>query len=335
MFAKDFCKKMKPRIFKNLDVQSRFDQDGYVVIDFISPGEAKIIEDKFYELHRDLPKGFYSAAFNSDEVFKQEIFEHTNKVLQRAIDDNFENYKKLGSTFLCKAPGKEGKVDVHQDWTTVDESKYYSATIWVPMLDTTEENGALRVVPGSHLFFDYYRSNNIPVAYRNNERLLWDNMITEPMKAGQAFILNHAVIHGSSPNLTNKERLVVAYGIAPKDAPLLFYHKQVHDPTDKVEKFDMPDDFFQRYYNAGERPLFGNSVKVFDYPVPAAGKEELIELIRKEREIRNLPFISEVESEISTRALKQEEWVDDRNFLQKYSLPNIIAELKKKILQKD
>ncbi len=272
---------MKPRIFKDLETQSRFDRDGYVIIDFISSKDAQIIAEKFYELHPNLPKGFYSAAFNPDEEFKREIFEHTEKVLQKALDEKFEHYKKLGSTFLCKSPGLEGKVNVHQDWTTVDESKFYSATIWVPMLDTSEENGALRVLPGSHLFFDYYRSNNIPVAYRGNEALLWENMLTAPMKAGQAFILNHAVIHGSSPNLTNKERLVVAYAIAPKDAKLMFYHKNANDKTDKIEKFEMPDDFFQRYYNCGERPLFGDMVKEFDYPVPAESKERIVELIEK------------------------------------------------------
>jgi len=333
MFVTDSFAKMKPRIFKNPEIQHRFDTDGYVVIDFISADEAKLIEAKFYELHSSLPKGFYSAAFTPDENFKQEIFEHTNKVLQKAIDDNFEHYKTLGSTFLCKAPGPEGKVNVHQDWTCVDESKFYSATIWVPMLDTTEENGALRVLPGSHLFFNYYRSNNIPVFYRNNQPLLWESMITEPMKAGQAFVLNHAVIHGSSPNLTSKERLVVAFAVAPKDAPLVFYHKEVNDPSTKVEKFDMPDDFFQRYYNAGERPLFGTLVETLDHPVPETSRKELLQLINTERTKRNLPPVVDAEAGTTTVAPEKEPWVDERSFFEKYSPNNIIAELRKRILQ--
>ena len=322
---------MKPRIFKNPEIQDRFDRDGFIVIDFISREQAKVIATKFYDLHQNLPKGFYSAAFNPDEEFKQEIFSHTNTILQKAIDENFENYKKLGSTFLCKAPGKEGKVNVHQDWTAVDESEFYSATIWVPMEDTSEENGALRVLPGSHLFFDYYRSNNIPVAYRNNEQLLWDSMVTVPMKAGQAFILNHAVIHGSSPNLTNKERLVVAYGIAPKDAPLVFYHKEAGDPSDRIEKFDMPNDFFQRYYNAGERPLFGTSEKIFDYPVPAVSKSDLAKMIEKERKIRNLPLLTDPANTRPPNAQTQESLKDKSGILKKYTSLNFIRELKEKV----
>ncbi len=277
---------MKPRIFKDIETQAKFDRDGYVLIDFISPEEAKIIAEKFYEFHDDLPKGFYSAAFSADEKYKQDIFVHTEKYFQNAVNEKFQDYKILGSTFLCKATGDDGKVGVHQDWTVTDESKYYSATVWVPTLDTTEENGALRVIPGSHLFFNDYRSNNIPVSYRGNESLLWENMITVPMRAGQAFILNHAVIHGSSPNHTNRERLAIAYGLVPKEADLIFYHKNVNEKSDRVEKFEMPDDFFQRYYNLGERPLFGNVVEEFEYPVPVVSRQKIKQLINDEKRKR-------------------------------------------------
>jgi ectoine hydroxylase-related dioxygenase (phytanoyl-CoA dioxygenase family) len=279
---------VKPAIFKDKATQERFDRDGYVVIDFISPADASTIAEKFYELHGDLPKGFYSAAFNPDDEFKQEIFAHTEKIFQNVVDEKFKDFKKLGSTFLCKAPGEIGKVAVHQDWTVVDESKYYSATIWVPTVDTTAENGALRVLPGSHLFFDAYRGPNIPFCYKGKEELVWENMITVPMKAGQAFVLNHAVIHGSSSNTTDKERLAIAYGLIPKEASLMYYHKDAKGESDKVEKFDMPDDFFQRYYNVGERPLFGKVVEEFNYPAPVASSLKITHLIEQEKRKRKM-----------------------------------------------
>eukprot|EP01034_Spumella_vulgaris_P003449 gene3449-4439_t len=250
---------MKARIFKDERVQEKFDEDGYVVIDFIAAEEARNIAEKFYELHREVPGGFYSAAFSSDDAFKQDIYAHTQAVFANVVDAHFFDYKILGSTFLCKAPGAAGRVGVHQDWTVVDESRFFSATIWVPAVDVNEHNGALRVLPGSHRFFDAYRSNNIPLSYQGSETLLWDNMITVPMRAGQAFILNHAVIHASAPNTTDQERLAIAYGVVPKAAKLMYYHKNADEPGHKIEKFDMPDDFFQRYYNIGQRPLFGES----------------------------------------------------------------------------
>ena len=283
---------MKVGIFKDKELQARFDRDGYVVMDFISAEAGAHIAEKFYELHKDLPKGFYSAAFSSDDAFKQAIYDHTQRVVEEAVNEHFHDYKVLGSTFLCKAPGEEGKVNVHQDWTVVDESVHSSMTVWIPTLDTTEENGTLRVLPGSHLFFDHYRSNNIPVGYKGSEQLLWENMLTVPMRAGQAFVLNHAVIHASSPNLSDRERLVVAYGLVHKDAQLLYYHRNADDPGGPVEKFRMPDDFFQRYYNIGQRPLFGEVLETFDYPVQAVPTDTLRRWVERERAARGLPLLS-------------------------------------------
>lgn len=279
---------MAESIFKDTYLQKRFDEDGYVVFDFISALQTQQIADKFYEIHLQIPEGFYADAYNSDDKLKEEIFRHTDKIIQPTLESFFENYKKLGATFLCKAPGENGKVGVHQDWTIVDEAKYFSATIWIPLQDVDENNGALRVIPGSHLFFDAVRSNNIPYSYRGNESFLWENMITVPMKLGQAFVLNHAVIHGSSPNLTNKERLVIAYGLTHKDASLVFYHKEKNEQSDTIEKYEMPDDFFQRYYNVGQRPEFGKLVEKMCYAARVYSLKELKQFIHREYTKRRL-----------------------------------------------
>jgi len=279
-------------IFKNPSIQAQFNEDGYVVIDFISEELAQSLTSYFYELHKTPPKGFYAEAYNPNQDTKNHLFSLSDKILETALTANFCNFKKLGCTYLCKAPGEEGKVNVHQDWSVVDEPSYYSVTVWIPLSDVGENNGALRVLPGSHKFFNAYRSNNIPVSYKGNEQLLWDNMITVPMKAGQAFVLNHAVIHASAANTTPKERLVLAYGMVPADAHLVFYHKEKNDPLAPVEKYSMPDDFFQRYYNVGERPHFGNLVEQFPYSVPALPTAKIIELIEREYTPRNLPVHS-------------------------------------------
>ena len=275
----------KPAFFRDETVQAKFDRNGYVVIDFISAEAAGVIARKFYELHQQIPGGFYSAAFNPDDNFRKEIFDHTEKIFQRALEENFQHIKKLGATFLCKAKGEAGKVNVHQDWMVVDEKKFSSATVWVPVLDTNEENGTLRVLPGSHLFFDEFRSNNIPVCYDQHKELIWENMITVPVKAGQAFVLNHAVIHGSSANQTNQERLVIAYGVTSENAPLLFYYQNADAKNNRVEKFEMPDDFFLQYHNAPHRPLFGRMTEEFNYPVNSISRKKMELLIKKSKSI--------------------------------------------------
>jgi hypothetical protein len=53
----------------------------------------------------------------------------------------------------------------------------------------------------------------------------------------------------------------------------------------------MPDDFFLRYYNIGERPLFGNKVDEFDYEVPVVSRARIYEMIQNEKQKRrNIPY---------------------------------------------
>lgn len=282
---------MKQPFFKDSSIQQQFDRDGYVVVDFTTKEMVEKIAALFYNQHTEIPTGFFIEVSNPDNEANFRLFMQMDELLADAMERTFVNYKKLGSTFLCKAPGIDGKVNVHQDWTAVDETKYTTATIWIPTQDVDESNGALRVLPGSHLFFDKYRSNYIPVSYSGSEQLLWDNMLTVPMKAGQAFILNHAVLHASSPNLTNRERLIIAYGITSANAPLRFYFRNKDAIDNKVEQFDMPDDFFLRYNNIGERPLIGNKVDEFDYPVPVVPTQQIEQMIIKEWEQRqHLPY---------------------------------------------
>ena len=57
--------------------------------------------------------------------------------------------------------------------------------------------------------------------------------------------------------------------------------------NNKVEQFEMPDDFLLRYHNLGERPLIGKKVAEFDYQVPAIDTTEISQMIENERSKRN------------------------------------------------
>ncbi|MBS1618515.1 MAG: phytanoyl-CoA dioxygenase family protein [Bacteroidetes bacterium] len=281
------------QIFRDPVHQELFERDGYVVIDLTSADTVQEIARQFYNINESVPSGFSSGATIADQQVKDKLFADMDAALQADMDRAFIHYKKLGSTFLCKAPGENSKVNVHQDWSVVDEKRYASATVWIPTQAVDEHNGALRVLPGSHLFFDKYRNNNIPISYRGSEEMLWENMFIVPMKPGQAFILNHAVLHASPPNMTDKERLVIAYGITSAEAGLAFYYKAA-TPGSPVEKYLMPDDFFLRYHNIGERPLFGDKVQEFPYEVPAVSGEEIYRMIQAEKEKRrNIPYFRE------------------------------------------
>lgn len=260
---------MMTPIFNDSKLQQQFDRDGYVVVPFLKQDDINSLTSLFYELHKQVPENFYSTTFSASPEFKQQINAQTEKAFESKVGEVFTDVKKLGSSFLCKAPGQGGKMPVHQDWTVVDEPNFCSVTIWVPLVDTDEKNGAIRVLPGSHKFTNTLRAPTLPSEYTNVQDDIWAQMKLLPMKAGEAFIFNHAVLHASSANTTAKERLAITYGLVPAKAQLMLYHL---NENQKLEKYLMPDDMFQRYHNIGERPEFGEKVDEFAYEVkPMSG----------------------------------------------------------------
>ncbi|HXH19831.1 MAG TPA: phytanoyl-CoA dioxygenase family protein, partial [Chitinophagales bacterium] len=225
------------------------------------------------------------TTFSDNIDFKKSITDFAERIYASKVESLFQDFKKLGSSFLCKSPGAESKMPVHQDWTVVDESKYYSVTIWVPLVDTDESNGAIRVLRGSHKFTSTLRSPNMPGEYENVRDEIWNAMETLPLRAGEAFIFNHALIHASSPNTTSRERLAITYGLVPKEAQLFLYLK---NESGRVEKYKMPDDMFPRYHNIGQRPSFGEKLEEFDYAVKQVSSLKLHHLLTKSRRERNM-----------------------------------------------
>ena len=273
------------RIFTDNKLQQQFDRDGYVVVPFLNEEQVKGLSALFYDMHKEVPGNFYSSTFNASPEFKQRINEQAEKAFGPQADAIFTGIKKLGSSYLCKAPGQYSKMPVHQDWTVVDESKFESVTIWVPLVDTNEKNGAIRVLPGSHKFTNTLRTPNLVSEYANLSDEIWNEMEPLPMKAGEAFIFNHALLHASSPNTTNKERLAITYGIVSSEAQLMLYHL---NEKKSLEKYLMPDDMFQRYYNIGERPMFGEKVDEFSYTVKPISSLKLHFLITKAKRGRKM-----------------------------------------------
>ncbi len=51
---------------------------------------------------------------------------------------------------------------IHQNWTFVDEDKFTSVSVWVPLCDVSRFNGTLEVVPKTHNTLTKYRSPSIP-----------------------------------------------------------------------------------------------------------------------------------------------------------------------------
>jgi hypothetical protein len=161
-----------------------------------------------------------------------------------------QDYRIMWANFLAKEPNAH-RVPLHVDWTFLDEDRFSSVTVWCPLADTDETNGALGVVAGSHRRVDFVRAVNVP-CYDECERIaseLGDHRVI-PLEAGRAIVMDNRTIHFSTPNERGAPRLVAAAVLGPTECELHHYWR---DPQDRLLRFEL-DRSFYLHYDVGQPP---------------------------------------------------------------------------------
>ncbi len=206
---------------KQLDEQLL--KDGYVVVPFLDEKRVKELFEFFYAHHANEIPGFYATAHSIDIPFRKKMNEQIKTVFEEPIKTFFNNCKPLGGSYVVKSKSQEERLHPHQDWNIVNENEFRSFNIWVPLVDLNEENGAIRVVPGSHLWVNNFRGPNIPDYFSNYNETIWQHMQTLNMNAGEALIYDHRLFHSSFANKTDNLRIATVFGIIPDEAQMFYY----------------------------------------------------------------------------------------------------------------
>ncbi|MCY3923518.1 MAG: phytanoyl-CoA dioxygenase family protein [Chloroflexi bacterium] len=205
----------------------QYNDKGYVFpIDIFSQSEIETIRGYFDEL---LPKAL-EAGWNSYELtnWHKHCQGVWDIVTDRRILDIMEDM--LGDTvilrhshFFAKLPGDGMRVSWHQDasYWPITPSKVVSA--WLAIDDSDVGNGAMQVIPGSHL--------KAQVEFRDSdadEHNVLNQTVEDPeqhgdppvaleLKAGQISLHSDWVLHGSDPNESKRRRCGLAMRYLSKD----------------------------------------------------------------------------------------------------------------------
>lgn len=139
-----------------------------------------------------------------------------------------------GSLVLCKYPRDPAFIAWHQDNYYSNLHLTPSLTAWIALLDSTAENGCMRVVPGSH------REGLLPHEEKGNANNLLKqgqeiqvavnetDAVEVELRAGEMSLHHSAIIHGSRPNRSDTKRLgfvvrfvTSAYDLASQQTPFI------------------------------------------------------------------------------------------------------------------
>lgn len=192
----------------------KIDEDGFVIFhDLIEPEWLEQLRDAFEELsekegfaagkevHKEQGVRRLSDLMNKGEVFDL-VYTHP-KILAAA-------YYVLGRelhlySFNARDAKKgEGNQGLHADWAErqLEEPYHVVNAIWI--LDDFElDNGATRVVPGSHLL------KGLPRDYMENTSAAHPDEVLAVCPAGSVIFCNSHIWHGGTTNQSGKIRRVL------------------------------------------------------------------------------------------------------------------------------
>lgn len=278
-------------LFRDPQIQQKFDHDGCVKIPLLSEEEVKNLKEYYLSLHHDHIEdyGFHISLENKSSDYRNGIFKKLFETIMPKLDPLLINYKTFTASYVIKEAGLQNIVPPHQDWSFVDETEFSSATVWIPLMDVNKNNGALGVIKGSHRIFNYPRSSPSPQA----KSLLSDHVFNLfpyveviEMKAGEALVFNNKTIHASPPNISGITRIAAGIGITNKDSQLRHYF-QLPGMEEKIEVYEVEPSFFPEYnnskmsayYNSGEKPTELKNIESLYKTFPSYSKEEIVELV--------------------------------------------------------
>jgi len=272
-------------VFRDEALKKTIHDDGYAILDMLSDEEVNRLLDLYGQTHKlsNESGGMFYGLYSMDLDYRRQVHEEIRTILSRALDGLFHDYKNIVNFFITKLPGPKSELNIHQDMTSLDESKYSPLSLWIPLHDVNEENGALCLVPRSHRFFSPYRSISFETPYGSLTQDIMPYLRPIILKKGQALCFDPRLLHHSLPNMSSAPRLAVVAGVFPKEADLITCFKEP-SPEAQIELLHQPEDFLLTntnfYMFCTDRPKTGDRIGFVGKPMAPLSSKKFAQLCK-------------------------------------------------------
>lgn len=236
--------------------------DGYSRLGpFLDEGECLELRAAFDEAMRRFGQPLGDAWFPTillpDPRVRAYITEAVGRIVLPRLAEvvNLELLEPVRMDYSVKPPGPASELGPHQDFSIVDERRWTSLYLWVPLIDTDATNGTLNVLPGSHRFTNRVRSRHVPARFDPVLGEVEAASTRLDSRAGELVLMTSGVVHFSRPNRSDELRLAAHGILKPVAAPLLFYYADDDTPDGWAEVFEVGiDDYIDLTLNGRPGP---------------------------------------------------------------------------------
>ncbi|NVK65750.1 MAG: phytanoyl-CoA dioxygenase family protein [Flavobacteriales bacterium] len=288
-------KPVKHVVFQDDKLAEKIHTKGFSTFQGLSEEQLQQLNDLFNREHSfDVKEGgmFYSM-YSRDKEYRKRVHEKIGEILKPTLEKHFQNYKNVVNAFVVKLPGEKSEFYVHQDTTAMDEFKFSPLSLWIPLHDITENNGALAVIEKTQWFFSPYRGVSFAFPFKKINDTIKKYLRPIYMKAGEVLCFDNRIIHNSMANTSNQPRIAVICGVFPAEATFQTCYRGSEENA-PIELYHHEDNYMMDYphffYNCTDRPHFGEKGKVEKTVFPEMSKEEFEELC----ELNNIEVVNEL-----------------------------------------
>ena len=145
-------------------------EDGFFVADLLTEEQVEQCLEVYEQLDESLSLKRYNTLEIDDYEHRKEAADRVYAIIQPMIADLLVDYKLVGLNFAAKKPADDNPFPPHFDDVHVDESKFISVNIWIPLVPVSPENGGLYVLPRSYKVSVPVRGIGIPFPYLHLKR---------------------------------------------------------------------------------------------------------------------------------------------------------------------
>lgn len=239
-------------LFMNEENARSFKDNGFFICDFLALQEiielsAQLNKVEIPNIHFYHSHGFLSPILKKkfDEIISQFLMPRLSKIGLN------KDYKSLTGVYILKNANTETTMFIHADDSFIDESLQTPINIWIPLVDVSEENGTICIIPGSHHHTKVFRGRTTKDDYiKKHISHIKNHYQPIHLRAGQSLVYHPGIVHFSPPNMSKKPRPVVAMALIPKEEkPQFFFEKRSIFGKAKVLVYDLDYDFFYKWDN--------------------------------------------------------------------------------------